>query len=272
MISCIAMLPRNGCLAAKVVKIVIVSYLCLMSNTILDEQAVPRRLELYDRFADEAAAQYLIALLKKHRVPYEVEKPRQLMDAIIIGESQSPKVFVKIFAEDFQRVNQLIETDTLNMIEAGKLDIKGHFLQDFSDDELKDVMRKPDEWNFDTTVIARHLLQQRGIEYTPDQIEEMQSQRFDELRKPQSGSKNWLITLFVIALFGGFSWHIISLLIAFPMAYYYWKDTSLDPQGQRFYTFDKKTRDLSRLILVLTVLAMIVRVLLSGNRNLSNLF
>jgi hypothetical protein len=239
-----------------------IGYLCQMSNTVLDENSIPRRRELYDKFSDEASARYLVELLKKHRIPYEVEKPKQLMDAIIVGESLNPKVFVNIYPEDFQRVNQLIEDDTLAMIETGKIDLKGHYLQDFSDEELKDVMCKPDEWNFDTTVIARYLLQQRGREYTSEQWAEMRARRFDELRKPKPGSRRWLISLFSMAIFGGFFWHVLSLLIAFPMAYYYWKDTSLDPQGQRYFTFDEKTRNLGRFIFVLTVLAMIARVCL----------
>ena len=41
------------------------------------------------------------------------------------------------------------------------------------------------------------------------------------------------------------------------MAYYYWQDVTIDPNGNKFYTFDLKTRNRGKVILILTILVRI---------------
>jgi hypothetical protein len=231
-----------------------------MKQTILDDELKSSKFEVYDKFPAQEDARYLVSLLKKHNILFEVEKPKQLVDTAIGGDAPIPKVFVKIFPQDFKRVNKLIEDDTLRLIEEGKMDIKGHFLHDFTDEELLDVLRKPDEWNFDTTAIARYLLKSRGVEFSEQQMNEIKAKRIAEVRRPKPGNRIWIVALFILGLAGGFYWHVLSLIIAFPMAYYYWTDTSLDPNGQRFYTFDKQTRQFGKIIFYLTTLALLARV------------
>lgn len=231
-------------------------------STILDDEFKASQFEVYDRFHNLADSKYLISLLQSNHIRFELEKPKQLVDAVIGGDAPIPKVFVKISSRDFQRVNKLIEEDTLRLIQENKLNLKGHFLHDFTDAELLDVLRKPDEWNFDTTVIARHLLQSRGVEFSEQQIDEMKATRIAEVRKPRQGSRAWIIALFILGLAGGFFFHFLSLIIAFPMAYYYWTDVSIDSNGNKFYTFDKQTRDLGKVIFYLTAAAVVARLTL----------
>lgn len=249
-----------------------------MPNTeILDEGfANPNlsALEVYDQFHTAADAKHLISVLKSNGIFHEVEVPKQIMDSLMGGDAHSPKVFVKLPLQDFELVNQLVEADMLRLIQEGKVNLKKHFLQEYSNEELLEVLRKSDEWSIDTTVIARHFLQVRGIELNQEQIKALREERIQEIRKPKKGSTGWMIVLFLLGGFGFlfFLWWYVAyltvLVICFGMGYYFWKDVTTDPKGGRFYTFDLPTRSQGRTILILTAVTNLAFLIWFFGRNL----
>ncbi|MBC7775064.1 MAG: hypothetical protein H7246_06455 [Phycisphaerae bacterium] len=232
-------------------------------NEILDDGFANPTLEVYDKFHNPADAKPLISLLKSNGILHEVEVPKQLTDTLIVGEAIAfaPKVFVKLRPHDFQRVNKLVEEDMLRLIEEGKIDLKQHFLYEFTNAELWDVIGKPDEWNYDTMVIAKYLLESRGVEVSTAQLDFMKEDRLLKIRKPKKGNEIWMVVLLFLNLFGFApnlaSWLLMSI-ICFGMAYYYWKDVTIDPNGKKFYTFDSKTRNRGKAIFILAVAVRLV--------------
>ncbi|MEO6036959.1 MAG: hypothetical protein ABIQ93_01015 [Saprospiraceae bacterium] len=230
-----------------------------MQNTILDHEFKETRFEVYDRFQSVEDAQYLVALLQENAVPHQVEQPSRIVDSVFTGEGFVPKVFVRVHFSDFKKINWLIEQDTLRLIREHKIDLAGHFLAEFSNQELIEVVNKPDEWNFDTATIARYLLQTRGVQYSEKQIAEKKEERLAEVRKPRSGSRIRIIALFVIGFLGAYFWGFLFLLLALPMGLYYWRDLSVDLNGGRFYTFDQPTRNLGMAIFFFTLAVFLLR-------------
>lgn len=153
-----------------------------------DENANPGipKLEVYDQFYTTADAEHLISLLQSNNILHEVEVPKQIMDTVMGGDGHGPKVFVKLPLADFELVNQLREDSILLNIQEGKVVIKYHYLHDNTNEELLEVLRKPDVWSFGTRVIARHLLGLRGVAVAldPQQIKAFQEERIQEIRKP----------------------------------------------------------------------------------------
>lgn len=234
------------------------------TSNILDNEFTNTQFAVYDQFHSQKDAKSLIALLKSNNIPHEVEVPRQLVDTVLGGEAHAPKVFVKVYPHDFQRVNHLVESDMLRLIHDGKIDLKKHFLYDYTDDELIDVLSKPDEWNFDTTIIAKHLLQSRGIELDAQKIKGLQEKRLNEIRKPRQGNKGWLVALSMLSVFGclfllwWFVGYLANLAICFGMSYYFWMDVTTDPNGGKFYTFDRQTRNWGKALFMLTIVSNVI--------------
>ncbi len=227
-------------------------------NEILDNGFANPTLEVYDKFHTAADAKPLISLLKSNDILHEVEVPKQLTDTLIVGEAIAfvPKVFVKLRPQDFQHVNRLVEEDMLRLIQEGKIDLKQHFLFEFSNAELWDVIGKPDEWNFDTMVIAKYLLESRGVEVSTAQLDFMKEDRLLKIRKPKKGNEVWMIVLVLLSFLvyvPNLSGWLLTTLICFGMAYYYWQDVTIDPNGEKFYTFDTKTRNWGKAVLILAV-------------------
>lgn len=231
------------------------------TSNILDEELANTRFEVYDQFHNQKDAKPLLTLLKSNNIPYEVETPKQLIDTVLGGEAPMPKVFVKIALQNFQRLNKLVEEETLRLIQDGKISLKKHFLNEYSNDELLEVLSKPDEWNFDTTVIAKHLLLSRGIELNDRQIKELREKRLGEIRKPRKGSRAWIIALLLLGVFGctlllwWYVGYLANLTICLGMSYYYWMDVTTDPNGGRFYTFDLQTRNWGKAIFILAIIS-----------------
>ncbi len=234
-------------------------------NEILDEGFADSTLEVYEKFHSSADAKHLILLLKSNAILHKVETPKPLADPLFVGEAISfvPKVFVKLRPKDFTRVNQLVEADMLQQIQQGKIDLDQHFFQEFTNAELWDVVRKPDEWNYDAVAIAKYLLESRGVEVSTEQVDVIKEERVRIIRKPRKGRKEWIFALYLVSLAGFlpfFRVGIVTTIICLGMGYYYWQDITIDPNGEKFYTFDAKTRNSGKLILNLAVGACLASV------------
>jgi hypothetical protein len=145
-------------------------------NEFLDDEymnlSIPL-LEVYEQFQSAADAEHLISVLKSNNIVYEVEVTQQIIEPAMERDGHLPKVIVKLPLADFELANQLVEEDILRNILEGKVNIRYHFLQDYTTEKLLEVFCKPEGWSIGAKVIARHILKLRGIEFNHLQIGEL---------------------------------------------------------------------------------------------------
>jgi len=74
--------------------------------------------------------------------------------------------------------------------------------------------------------------------------------------KPGIGNEGMVITMLFIgvgcfwpSLAGG----VLATIICFGVGYYYWQHKTIGPKGEKFYSFDLKTRETGKMILISTV-------------------
>lgn len=233
----------------------------MAKDTILDDSLADAKFEVYREFYSERDAAPLIDALKNSNIPYEVEVPPLIMDTVMGGDPHTPRIFVKVRRQDFTQIEQLTEAHMLAHLEKSAPPLEDHFLYNFSNDELLDVLRKPDSWSVDAVVIARHLLQQRGVQISPEEIQHMRTEHQQTLRQPQAGSRQWIIALYLLAVLNAA--FLLPILIAYlgvlctciGMGYYYWRGTALDSNGERYLLFDAATQQHGRQIVYLTIAA-----------------
>ncbi|HLP96326.1 MAG TPA: hypothetical protein VK168_19925 [Saprospiraceae bacterium] len=193
-------------------------------------------------------AEILLDLLKKHKIYHKVEAPKPIMDTVMGGSPVTPKYFIKLYADDFKKVNLLFESETFKALQEGKISTAGHFLEEYTNEELKEVVKKPDEWSPESAAMARHLLHSRGIMLDDSTLDALREERISQIGQPKKGSSGWIVALYILS-FGGISFFFLSLAaymavvcICLGMSQYYWRDITTDPYGKRFYTFDSATR------------------------------
>ncbi len=123
-------------------------------NTTSDDQYF----ETYQSFFTLEEAQPLLEFLKEFEVPYHIEEMRELLGDAIIGEHLQARWQVRLSPEDFANVNDLLRK-AAEQIDAVP---KNHYLQRFTNPELRQVIAAPSEWNPQDVHFAKLLLKERG--------------------------------------------------------------------------------------------------------------
>lgn len=101
-------------------------------------------------------------------------------------------VLLKISEKEFEKVNNLIvEKYPVNLKQLNE----DYYLFQFTNEELLNVIHKPNEWNFFDRAIAREILKNRNVEIT-DQTIHNSVIHFTSLRI----EKSWLIVEYLATL------------------------------------------------------------------------
>ena len=205
--------------------------------------------ENYQAFeTTESAEAVLGTLLLELNIPYRISKVRSDADVMFAKSSMPMNIWLQIYPADFDRVTKLLETGAYETV---KLD-KHHFLNSYSETELREVIYKADEWNATDHAMARKILESRGIRYTPAELEEIRASRLQELRRPRSGM-GLVISGFAVLVLGG----ILSVILGWGL----YTATRTDPIGRKFYEYDERSRKAGYLLVVLGIAVFIYYVI-----------
>lgn len=220
---------------------------------ILDHEYTDGELEYFREFLNLEEAKDLALLLEKNNILYSLEKPQVLIDKAIVGTTILPKVILKILPRDFERVNKILA----DIIEQQSIPTE-HYLLEFDDLELFEVIKNPDSWNIEDITMAKKILIKRGFEVTNEQLEELQEQRFEELKAGKKGNISWMVFYAGCIVLGVLFLHPFFMIAGVGMGLFYWRDKKRDLKGESYFTFDKKTRQAGQIIFYLGIVLMIV--------------
>lgn len=204
----------------------------------------------YQRFLSLYEAKDFMQLLDDHNILYEIEDGALAVDITFTGKPGPSEVRVKIQQSDFNRVNALTENLAKDLISEYSRD---HYLFAFSDEELKEVVGKQDEWSKEDFLLAQSILKERGKVVSPAEIEAMRKERILALRKTETASTLWIVVGFLSAVIGGLPGLLLGLV--------WWTMKKTDPEGEQYYVYDQKTRNIGKImfffsLLVVTILAL----------------
>jgi hypothetical protein len=124
-----------------------------------------------------------------------------------------------------------------------------HYLFQFTDQELYDVLGKPDEWNELDYKLSAKILKDRGKEVDEQTIKKLKQDRINALATPERGGDLWIAIGYVSALCGGFlgifiGWHLSSF-----------KKTL--PDGRRVKAYTPSARQHGSIILFIGLVVLI---------------
>ena len=157
----------------------------------------------YREFHNSDEADNFIQLLEENDILYSSETTETLIDATIVGTGLLPKVIIKLLPEDFKKVNTIINN---HLKRLSFEDIKDHYLNQLDDQELIDILHKPDEWSIEDSQISKIILKARNVEITDEEIRHMRKSRLNEMSMGKSGTPTWMFIYFLCiplgALFG----------------------------------------------------------------------
>lgn len=204
----------------------------------LMEKSEEDKFEFYRSFQFQEDAVPFIDLLKENEIPYEFNSSETLITEAIVGSPNYPKFVLKILRSDISVVNSIIENEVLK----NAADFHEHYLNDFTDHELIAILRKPDESSIEDITITKELLKRRGIPIDPSALVEMKQERLSELQKGKDEKIGWMLLFFLLLVATSVFLSIFFIIGIIGLSLHYWKDKSTDIDGNKFFTYNDKTR------------------------------
>lgn len=195
----------------------------------------------FRKFTDKGLATLLVDLLKKNNIDFIVDGALTFDPITAFSDSEAGREFsIKLKKENFEKANELLMQSAKEQLEFVD---KDYYLFGFTDDELMEIISKPDEWGMFDYLLAQQILKDRGREMNPDIAGDLRKHRMEELARPDKSGRGWIFAGYIFALIGGLlgvfiGWHLMTH-----------KKTL--PDGERVYGYSVTDRKHGQRILVL---------------------
>lgn len=193
---------------------------------------------VFRKYPTREDATTTLRLLTEHNIPYECDDNIDRYFRIELGSLESLKgMYLKLLPKDFERAKAILKDEANEWI--GELS-KDYYLFAFSDTELVEIVRKPDEWNEVDYELAKKILAERGIPVEESAEKKMYNQRLEELSKPVTASKTTIITaaIFILGFYGlVVAWQLVS-------------SKKVLPSGEMVFVYDEGSRYIGKILLI----------------------
>ena len=201
----------------------------------------------FQLFHSRDIAEEMGAVLKREGIEYQIVENKKYFDPSFAFNKVDPEVNLKLIAEDFIKARNVLESVYADQLESVD---QGYYLLRFRDDELLEILRKPDEWGIFDHALAKKLLSDRGITVPEDAANEVLKSRVNELRKQESVEPVWIVLGYLAALAGGFFGLLMGSLFA------NMKKTL--PNGERVFVYNEADRRHGKRIFILGMVVFLI--------------
>jgi hypothetical protein len=203
-------------------------------------------------FATEEEADALLALLKENNMTYNVAVDQHQMGDSLNLEIQNrgiTAVHVQVLPRDKANGDKLVEIMAGKEVQAIEED---DYLSKFSDEELLDVLKKPDEWNRTDYQLALKFLRERGQEITDEHLQALATARITELSQPNPMSSSMITLGYLLCLLGG----IVGIMVGIQL----YSSNKRLPDGRKTYAYSPQVRSHGARILALGSVMLLVTI------------
>jgi hypothetical protein len=214
---------------------------------------------VFKKFSDPDQAKQLVQLFEGHGIVCEIVDNSPAIDITFSANHLQNEVQLKIKQSDFDKANLILEMDadkSLNNVDPA------HYLFDFTNEELYDILLKPDEWNPFDYKLAQKILKERGQTISSDLLASLRKQRIDDLAKPERGQKPGIIIGYFLAIVGG----VFGMFIG----YHLWTFQKTLPNGEKVFAYSYEDRKHGRNIFITGIiifpLLLILQIILKINQ------
>lgn len=183
------------------------------------------------RFSSSEEAKELTDILSQNEIQYLVVEDKDTLDSLYGDKNFSHQYFIKIQSADFDKANNLLQQLGEQTSQTIGTD---HYLYAFTDEELVDLISKPDEWSEMDFHLAKKILAERGKVVNESAIQLMKEQRLYILSQPDPISESWIVIAYLFSFVGG----IIGIFIGYGL----WTAKKLVPNGRKVPMYSNEVR------------------------------
>lgn len=199
----------------------------------------------FQKFNFKEDAVELASFLREKEIEYRIEDSSSGLDGNFGNTEFTKDCLIKLQQKDFEKADELLLQLSSRLIETVD---STHYLFDFTNEELKEIIVKKDEWNHFDYLLAQRILSERGEEINPAQIEIHRKQRIEDLSKPEEKQTTWILLGYFFALLGGF--------LGIFIGWYLKTHQKTLPNGERVFNYSESDRRNGRRILVIGILSL----------------
>src|SRR5690242_12247312 len=110
-------------------------------------------------FKNKEVAEEIATILEQNGILYFIEYDVMAFDASYANNDLEKDYRLKIKQQDFEKANTILQN--YYKAQLDKVD-KDYYLFDFTDEELREIIAKPDEWGEFDYQLAQKLLADKG--------------------------------------------------------------------------------------------------------------
>jgi hypothetical protein len=193
----------------------------------------------FRKFHDPQLAADMAGKLRANQIPVEIEDSRILFDPSFAHNELERDIRLKLRAADFVQADGILQSFYEEQAERVG---KDHYLYQFRDSELLDIVRNPDEWGYLDYALARKILREHGIAIPERTLKRFQNEKMKRLARPEPSDRSRIRLGYALALL----MPLLGMLIGLNMCYM--KKTL--PDGRRFFVYGEADRREGRRIFV----------------------
>ena len=188
----------------------------------------------------------LIKLLDQNNISYELENYPKNFNSSYNVDINNLEFLLKIRTEDFDKVEKIELKHYSPLIKNARPD---YYLYEFSENELKEIIQKSDEWSKFDFILAKDILAKKGIFFDEKKIQDQKDIRLEKLAKTEKSQIIWIVVGYIFALSGG----LLGLIIGWHLTTH--KKTL--PNGTQVFDYNEKDRKHGTIIFVLGIIILV---------------
>ncbi len=223
----------------------------------------------FQEFENREDAEKTAQILEDNNIPVSIEKTPDLLDNVIIGRQYNNYVQLRIPQDCFADAQKILIEKT--QVELDKVD-RNYMLFALNNEELLDVIAKPDQWGAYNYNLAKLILEERNTHIDKLKVDEIQQEYKKEIHEPRSLNSTWLILGYgfsILSLVAVFTNNIRALLVVYAfnllpgvlgiiLGLYILNTKRTLPDGSQMLSFNDAARKHGRLMLILATIAVLL--------------
>jgi hypothetical protein len=205
----------------------------------------------FKRFNDKELAEDFADVLENKSIAYHIEEDTLVFDPSYAFSPHNKEYFLKIRQQDFPKANAAYDQYFESQLEKIPSD---YYLFQFDNEELKEIVAKPDEWGSLDYQLAQKLLKERGEEMTTEDIDDLKKSRLEELARPEKEPATSILLVYFISLF----FYPFGIITGWIWAF----SKRTLPSGERIHIYNQQVQKHGRIVFALALALLITTVLL----------
>ena len=205
----------------------------------------------FQKLNDLDLAKQIADRLVQEGIECYIENNQNLFDPSFSNNTIELDVAIKIKSSDFAMAHKALEDFYQKDLE--NVD-KDYYLFAFTDQELLEIVARPDEWGHFDYQLSQKILKDRGKEITVGIATLLKERRLVDLSKPEAASKYMIYSGYISAIAGG----VFGIFIGWMLSYL--KKTL--PNGQRIFAYREEDRNHGTRMLLLSVVGLLILIFL----------